>query len=308
MIKSNRRFVLAVAATALVGLGGTVYAASGPGQHGGMSFMRGMMFWSMDRNDDGFVDRSEFDKFRTKMFERMDADGDGQLSEQEMKNRHGGGYGGHHQRRDHRGQRHGGGRHNGGMMFWFLDRNTDGFVDRAEIDAYRTKRFEKLDSDGDGRITQDDMRNRMGQHGQGPRHDNSRHSGQRHQGGGDHSWRGQRLIERADANDDGAATLEEFLATEPRMFARADTNSDGKISEAEAKEARRPRGERRFKRADANSDGMITLEEFLAVEPRMFSRADKDGDGKISEPEAQEMRGQMRGRRHGDDSEGAESE
>ncbi|MGX7876569.1 hypothetical protein ACVDG5_031285 [Mesorhizobium sp. ORM6] len=35
--------------------------------------------------------------------------------------------------------------------------NHDGFIDRAELDAYFAKRFAKLDKNGDGVLTADEM-------------------------------------------------------------------------------------------------------------------------------------------------------
>lgn len=38
-----------------------------------------------------------------------------------------------------------------------LDSNHDGFIDRAELDAYFAKRFAELDKNGDGVLTADEM-------------------------------------------------------------------------------------------------------------------------------------------------------
>ncbi len=298
---TGKGIAIAAATATLLGLGGAVYAAGSSRHQGGMPFMRGMMFWSLDRNEDGFIDRGEIDGFRTRMFERLDTDGNGNFTEEEMKahhaDRHGRGNGRHEGTRmghgmpgrgmpGHGGQRHGAGGSADGMMFWFLDRDENGYVERAEIDAFRTKKFEKLDADGDGTITREDMKARA---------EHSR--GNRHSGGG----RFERTFENADANDDDAVTLDEFLATPPRMFEHADADNDGRVSEAEAKDARRPRGERMFARADANNDGTVTLEEFLATEPPMFARADNNGDGKVSEAEAKDLMSNMRRLHHGND-------
>ncbi len=125
-----------------------------------------------------------------------------------------------------------------GMMFWFLDRNDDGFVDAAEVDKFRTKLFERHDPNGDGVVTREEMQesraamgggmgNRAG-HGGGQEHSREGGQGAEHGGGG--------MFARLDADGNGEVTLAEFLASEPRMFNRADADSDGRVSRAEMDE------------------------------------------------------------------------
>lgn len=114
-----------------------------------------------------------------------------------------------------------------GMMFWFMDRNEDGFVDGAEIDKFRTKMFERHDPNNDGIVTREEMQEghammRGGMGGQGGGH-----------GGGEG---GGGMFERLDADSNGEITLAEFLASEPRMFSRADADGDGRVSRAEVDE------------------------------------------------------------------------
>lgn len=61
-------------------------------------------------------------------------------------------------------------------------------------------------------------------------------------------------------------------------FGKADTNNDGKITQAEALAA----AKLRFEAKDANKDGMLSKEEVHGRMQRMFEKADTNKDGKVS--------------------------
>ena len=78
-----------------------------------------------------------------------------------------------------------------------------------------------------------------------------------------------------------------LVTAPPTVFQSADTNSDGRVSQAEfdchAKTST-------FKRLDQDKDGMIVLEEWKAVDlspeaQKHFEAMDKDRNGKISSSE-----------------------
>ena len=107
-----------------------------------------------------------------------------------------------------------------------------------------------------------------------------------------------------DADGDGRVTLAEFNAAEAvrqgRMFARLDTNSDGKISPEEVKAmAQRAegagRGGKGLLRFDGNKDGFVTPEEMSAASQRRFETADTSKDGWLSRAELDMMRQRARG-------------
>ncbi len=86
---------------------------------------------------------------------------------------------------------------------------------------------------------------------------------------------------RADANNDGVVTRDEFLADVDARFAKLDANKDGKLSADE-----RPRmGGRMMGRTDGNGDGAITLEEMRAQSLQRFDRIDANHDGKLDKAE-----------------------
>ncbi|MBN1866300.1 EF-hand domain-containing protein [Candidatus Sumerlaeota bacterium] len=119
---------------------------------------------------------------------------------------------------------------------------------------------------------------------------------------------GPRIMQEADADQDGSVTEQEFLDAQKKHFEHLDANGDGKIDQQERTErmnAMRDRmGELRghvrdrvrnhvrdqvrdrrhqalFDRADADNDGRVSAEEFPG-RPGRFSDIDTDGDGYLS--------------------------
>lgn len=159
--------------------------------------------------------------------------------------------------------------------FFQFDTNNDGVVTRQEFDAGHTARFAALDADHNGQLSREEMR--AGHQGRGGDGHRGRHAG----GEGGHG------LERADANQDGAITREEFLAHPEAMFARLDANNDGVIS-ADERPQRGAHGERgqHGPMLDANNDGQISREEFAAMGQSMFERLDANHDGRVTRAEA----------------------
>jgi Ca2+-binding EF-hand superfamily protein len=100
------------------------------GPHGG-----GKM---MPRNSDGVVTKENMEQRQAERFARMDTDGDGRLSVDEL-------HAGLQRERSER-------------MHKWLDRDGDGFVSAEELAAMQNKRFAKMDANGDGVLDKDEMR------------------------------------------------------------------------------------------------------------------------------------------------------
>ena len=126
--------------------------------------------------------------------------------------------------------------------------------------------------------------------------------------GDGHGWRGAgheggfgrhigKWMKKADADGDGAISLEEVQAMRASRFTKMDGNGDGVIDRAEidarmndriAKriERMKQRADRRAlrmtRRLDKNRDGKITKAEFEARAVERFAINDLNDDGKIS--------------------------
>lgn len=123
-------------------------------------------FDKLDTDDSGTISREEFDAQRGAMFSKADADGNGSLNAEEMGRLH------ELRHAERRAAMH-------ARMMAHLDKDGDGQVSQAELDAMAEKRFSRMDADGDGSLTQDEMR--KGHHG-GMRQ-GSMHKGGMMQGG-----------------------------------------------------------------------------------------------------------------------------
>lgn len=133
----------------------------------------------------------------------------------------------------------------GGMRAEFstLDADGNGEVTQAEMLAYAQQRFDEVDTNGDGSLSAEeliaarsaDVSDRM-------------------------ERRINRMLERADANDNGTLEFDEMRHNSDRAaarFERVDTDGSGGISEAEMEAAKEARGDRKGKGRgdrDGNSD------------------------------------------------------
>lgn len=105
-----------------------------------------------------------------------------------------------------------------------VDRDGDGSVSLAEMQAQRADRFGELDSDRSGLLDRSEMsaaRERVATLAPNAR-------------GGQRSDELQaRMFARADGNGDGALSRDEFIASAEPVFSRLDRNGDGLITSAE---------------------------------------------------------------------------
>jgi Ca2+-binding EF-hand superfamily protein len=90
------------------------------------------------------------------------------------------------------------------------------------------------------------------------------------------------MFERADANNDGSVTREEFIAARGQQFTRIDRNSDGFL---DSNDVPKRLAERRKQNGgggmpggqfDADGDGKVSKDEFINGPTLIFDRADTD--------------------------------
>ncbi len=185
-----------------------------------------------------------------KMFEQIDADKDGIVTQDEMK--------------AHRGQ-----------IFDKMDRNDDGYLEGEEKRLGRQKykakrkihqaerkldRKQEADTDKDGKVSYAEF-----------------------------ATKNSPLFKRLDSNGDGNISAEEHDAAKRDRFKRMDVNGDGFLSADDRKAAKEKRQKERPARqsVDTNDDGKVSRSEFVDAEDRMFAHMDANKDGKITKDEVE---------------------
>lgn len=100
------------------------------------------------------------------------------------------------------------------MSFEQIDANADGQITRAEIDDLRAERFAKVDADGDGGLSLDELTREATENA---------------------ADRAEKMMKRLDANADGTLSPEELggASRATRLFDRVDRNDDGIVTKAE---------------------------------------------------------------------------
>ncbi len=94
-----------------------------------------------------------------------------------------------------------------------------------------------------------------------------------------------RMIQRFDANHDGALQLTELPAPMQARIGEADTNHDGVLAVDEITAHRAARRANHFARIDANHDGAVTVDEVGPDRWTHLSAADADHDSRVTQAE-----------------------
>lgn len=113
-----------------------------------------------------------------------------------------------------------------------MDLNGDGSISLDELRAIKTVKFLKADSDSDGFISGDEFSRGHGAMGKGCAKRHGSYEGSKHRGDG----RSKHLL-HADSDGDGRVSRQELETMIETHFAKNDANDDGRLSWAEFKAA-----------------------------------------------------------------------
>ncbi len=309
---TGKELLLGAVAAGLLLSGATApaFAAKGEGKHG----QRGAaMIERLDDNKDGKVSLDEFKTNVSATFKTFDADGNGQVTKDEIKARRDA------FRQARKAVRDAAGADKdkaiealraagpimlpgAGRMFDRADTDKNGTLSEAEVLASAQTIFERRDRNKDGAL---DMADAGQQKGKG-------HHGKNRED------RAERMLKRLDANSDGKLSQDEMLTRASQTFERFDTDKNGEVTKAEVdakrdafrdarkafsevkttdgearqearkalRDARMDRmGSRMFERADADKNGTLTKAEMETAAATMFKQRDANGDGFITADE-----------------------
>lgn len=158
-----------------------------------------------------------------------------------------------------------------------FDADRDGKITRQEVIERAKRDFARMDLDGDGRITDADLPPMM--RGRGVL------KGETGRMGGNGGAFGLGRIVGADANKDGIITLDEFVAEAGRRFEMFDRNKDNAIDktdrDAMTKEMTDYRVRRFLHAHGAGKDNRVTREQFMAAAKERFAEHDINNDGRL---------------------------
>lgn len=158
-----------------------------------------------------------------------------------------------------------------------LDTNADGRISEDEAPERMKKAFSKLDGNGDGAIDATELKAARSKREGGPAK-KSAESGPA----------ASELFTRFDSDSDGKITEEEAPERMKRHFGRIDANSDGGVDAKEMAAARAKMAGNRPQGAPQRPKG-APLRAKGALEPgALLKQFDKDGDGKLSQEEVPE--------------------
>jgi Ca2+-binding EF-hand superfamily protein len=123
----------------------------------------------------------------------------------------------------------------GVVMFWLLDRNGDGTIDKQEIAALRGVVFDALDLNGDGTFTKDEARETF----KNVRaHIADRVANVIRNGPAKTIEKRDKAMAVLGLDDADSVARADFISKDTELFAKADKDGDGKISKAEFVAAR----------------------------------------------------------------------
>jgi Ca2+-binding EF-hand superfamily protein len=186
----------------------------------------------------------------------------------------------------------------GGIRGWFGPRS----ITADEYDAKTRERFARLDKNGDGVLDAAEIEAAVKERF-GSRRD-------RRAGRGD-ADRAEGFLQRY-GNKDGKVAKDAFLAEAKRRFTQMDLNNDGKITDDDLPPMLRGKGVLKadgpaglgrmgpmsriiadLRQADSKNEGVITLEAYMAFNTKRFDGLDRNKDGAVDKTDFEAGRKEM---------------
>jgi Ca2+-binding EF-hand superfamily protein len=219
----------------------------------------------MDTNGDGRISEQEFLAAATARFKTIDSAHTGGVNAQQLSNSPAAA-----ERLNKRAE---------GFVRRF-DTAGNGYVTQDEVIAAAQKRFARMDANGDGKLTPDELTFGHGHRAAADVTPSERRTAF-----------AQKHFDKLDTNHDGVVTMDEFVGAATARFQQLDSHGTGKITAADI--ASSPKAQQRAQHAvarivqhvDTNGDGMVSQDEYLAAAKKRFSRMDRNGDGFIDADE-----------------------
>lgn len=183
----------------------------------------GNMWRAADINQDGGIDRAEFDAMHDGRFAAMDSNGDSTLNAAEFKAAH------EKRRAEAKAREEERRQDRGARMLAEVDSSKDGRITASEWQENALQRFVRLDTNSDGAVTAEEMSARHGRDDDSTKNTDGKRL-KMGQGG---------FMDKLDSNGDGQVSRDEWNAAGDDMFAQFDANGDGRISVAEIPQHRK---------------------------------------------------------------------
>jgi Ca2+-binding EF-hand superfamily protein len=190
----------------------------------------GTRFKALDKDEDKFIDRAEYDSSGERAFVHLDRNKDGKVTREDAdpaaKQQT------NQRRRSIIGMPTS---HNLAGMLEIYDVDGDDVLTREQYDTQRAKVFAATDTNKDGKLDHDEYAEEF--HVRLAQRIEDRRQAQLKQG--------RVRFKAIDADENGAISRDEYFAMSSRMFDRADTNKDGIVSQDDPPPVRERRTEER---------------------------------------------------------------